>query len=377
MTPWVALAVAGAMVPLVAWIGYPWAMLRLAQRAPPIPAAGPETDPEWISVLVATREPSAAVRDRLQDLLAGDWPSDRLELIVAVDGDPGAYSFPDLSPAPGRLLVVGRPAGGGKAVALNTGMAAASSEIVVCADTAQRFAPDTLRRLARAVAGGRWSAVSGALTLGNEADPGGPLSRYWRMEKRLREAEARVHSTVGVTGAVYAIRRADWSPLPAGLILDDLWIPMRLVLQGGRVGFDPSAVAYDLRETTPAQEYRRKVRTLTGNLQLVAWLPGVLAPWRNPVWLQFWCHKLLRLATPFALAACAVGIVGAAFAWSPALGAVVTATGILGAVGPCLLPGRIGARIRRSVWWGIAMQGAIVAALWNGVRGRWDVWGRT
>jgi hypothetical protein len=172
------------------------------------------------------------------------------------------------------------------------------------------------------------------------------------------------------------MRRSLWNPLPAGLILDDLWVPMQLVLGGHRVGFQPLAEAFDTRSTAPGQEFRRKVRTLTGNFQLVAWLPAVLLPWRNPVWPQFVCHKLLRLLTPFAVLGLGLGILCVAFASDVRLGWL-----LLGALPALLLLSLMwrtgaGARLRSALVWGLSMQGAIVVATWKGLRGQWDVWKR-
>jgi hypothetical protein len=123
-------------------------------------------------------------------------------------------------------------------------------------------------------------AISGALALDAERRSS-PISWYWNMEVSLRAAEARWHSAVGVSGSLYAMRRALWAPLPAGLILDDLYTPMRLVLEGKRVMFCPDALVHETRQTTPKLEYQRKVRTLAGNVQLCMWLPGVLRPHQN------------------------------------------------------------------------------------------------
>jgi cellulose synthase/poly-beta-1,6-N-acetylglucosamine synthase-like glycosyltransferase len=375
MTGWLILAAVGAVLLLLPWVIYPWAMIQrsASTTSPPAPTAShPDV---LISVILATREPPDAVRARLEDVVRGEWPAGQLELVVAIDGDPSPYDFVGLTPAPRAVRVVAREGDPGKAAALNTGVAAATGEILVFADTAQRSDPDAIPRLVTALQAGPWAAVSGALRIGNERERGGLLARYWRLERRLREAEARVHSAIGVSGSIYAMRREHWKALPVGLILDDLWIPMRLIMDGQRVGFEAGAVAHDTRITTSAQEYRRKVRTLTGNIQLSAWLPGVLLPWRNPAWFQFWCHKLLRLATPFALVIHVAGVAGATFATSTALG-----IGLVGAGGGAVLlaaltPGGPGRKARHALRWGAAMLAAIMVATWNGVRGRWDVWG--
>jgi len=164
--------------------------------------------------------------------------------------------------------------------------------------------------------------------------------------------------------------------LPAGVILDDVYGPMRMVLTGWRVGFCEEARAVDERRFGTEREYARKVRTLTGNIQLCAWLPGVLVPVRNPIWVQLICHKLLRLVTPYLVA---LGMVAAALAL-PSLVArvlpreatlVLSALLALAIVGPAL-----NRKLRSAVVAGLAMQLAVVHATINGLRGRWDVWSR-
>lgn len=373
MIVWLLLGLLSAAALLVAWIVYPAITIAAGERRQGGPDA-PSQVPELVSVLIATRDAPAAVRTRLDDILSGEYPAGRLELVVAIDGDPGPYGFDGLAPAPHRVVVVPGDAPGGKASALNAGVRAASGDILICTDTHQRFAPDAIPRLVSAMNDPALGAVSGALSIGNEREGTSPLARYWQMERRLRAAEARLHSTIGVSGSIYAIRRALWSPLPGGLILDDLWIPMRLILNGYRVGFEPRAAAADTRITTTDQEFRRKVRTLTGNLQLVTWLPALLLPWRNPVWIPFVCHKLLRLATPFALAGLAAASLGMAFSISAQTGVGLSAAGLAAAGAILVWPGAAGARLRHALSWVLAMQGAVLVATWNGIRGNWDVW---
>ena len=168
--------------------------------------------------------------------------------------------------------------------------------------------------------------------------------------------------------------RALWAPLPAGLILDDVYTPMRLAASGGRIGFTTRARAYDPRRFAPADEYRRKVRTLTGVIQLCAWLPIVLNPLKNPIWIQFVCHKLLRLLTPYFLLLALIGGV-----WTVATRIPVDA--LARSIAPVLLVVAAGLMIRRvrvaaknRLAWVVALQSAVVVATVNGARGRWDVW---
>ncbi|HLS46952.1 MAG TPA: glycosyltransferase, partial [Gemmatimonadales bacterium] len=301
------LAIVSGLLLVAVWAGYPLAMRLLAALSRSDAPPAPETWPR-VSVIIASRDPADDLKARIADVLGGDYPADRIQVVAALDAEspvePDAQIIEDT-----RVRVVRAGSPPGKASALNAGAVAAEGELLVFTDTHQRFAPDAIRQLVTVLAAGRFGVTSGQLEL-PEAGRVSLVERYWRMERRLRRDEARVHSAVGVSGSIYGMRRELWRPLPPGLILDDLYIPMRLVLAGERVGFTESARAFDVRRTAPAEEYRRKVRTLTGNFQLCAWLPGVLVPGRNPVWIQFVFHKLLRLLTPYLLLGLVIGIAG-------------------------------------------------------------------
>jgi hypothetical protein len=151
--------------------------------------------------------------------------------------------------------------------------------------------------------------VSGELMLVADPDRGSvgeAVGLYWRYEKWIRRAESRVHSTVGATGAIYAVRRGLFRPLPEDTLLDDVLVPMRVVAQGSRVVFESAARAYDRAAATATQEFARKARTLAGVFQLFARHPWVLDPLRNRLFFQTVSHKGLRLLTPLALAAALV-----------------------------------------------------------------------
>ena len=116
----------------------------------------------------------------------------------------------------------------------------------------------------------------------------------------IRKWEGLAGSTVGATGAFYAVRKNLFLPLPVGTILDDVYIPLQVARQRSRVIFDSRAVVWDDATPGSKQEFRRKVRTLIGNYQLLQIAPWILTR-SNPIRLQFICHKLLRLLVPFAV----------------------------------------------------------------------------
>ncbi len=312
-----------------------------------------------------------SITARVANLLETAHPAESIEVIVALDYE-GSKATPELLlNLDHRVRVVIGDSPGGKASTLNAGVRAATGDLLVMADAAQRFDAQTIPQLAAALEDTRFGAVSGALELGREGGTS-PVDLYWRMEKWLRYNESLLHSSVGVTGAVYATRRALWAELPSGTLLDDVFVPMSLVLRGHRVAFSYAAKARDVRTFDAEAEGARKTRTLTGVMQLLGLLPEIKSS-TNPIRAQFVMHKLARLTTPLWLLIVAVATLGvfvliaARYPTESAItiGAILTAL----AVFPALRR-----RTARIVGWGFSLQVATATAVVNGLRGSWSVW---
>jgi cellulose synthase/poly-beta-1,6-N-acetylglucosamine synthase-like glycosyltransferase len=282
---------------------YPLALALLARwRGRPVSATG--APPSSVSIVIAAHNEEESVNRRLKEL-TGVLETSGLdgEVILVSDGSTDATASLARAHTKHRVRVLDLAKHEGKAAALSAGCALAEQEILVFADIRQRWKPDALLCLLENFADPIVGAVSGDLMLG---DPGGTLSGvalYWHYEKMLRRLEGSVWSVVGVTGAISAVRRGLFHPIPPGTLLDDVYWPLCVTLDGYRVIHDRRAIAYDQLPPTAADEFRRKIRTLSGNFQLVTRLPAALAPWRNPIWFQFVSHKVARLLVPWALLA--------------------------------------------------------------------------
>ncbi len=285
--------------------GYPLLMAALARLCPrPLQPSGP--DIRALSVVVCARNAGEAIVTRLRNLLACEWQGE-LEILVYCDGCSDDTAAQAASLGDPRVRVIAGPAPLGKALALNAAVPLCRHPQVVLCDVRQRFDAETLRWLAAPFADPEVAAVSGRLEIAASSAGGGQgVDLYWRIERKLREWESRYDSVVGCTGAVCAIRRDAFEPLEAGTLLDDVVIPMRLAARGGRVLFEPRALAFDPQTLDPANERVRKLRTLVGNYQMLARHPEWLLPWRHRLWWQLLSHKYLRLAVPWLLIAIAV-----------------------------------------------------------------------
>src|SRR5262245_19562460 len=319
---------ASAMFIIYVNAGYPallWLRARLTRRPDrPEPVDG---QPPSVSIIVAARNEAHHLPARIENLLRLEFPSSLRQIVIVSDGSTDETESA-LTPYRDVVELVSVPRGG-KALALNAAVERARHDVLVFADARQRFASDALIELTRPFTDPSVGGVTGELLLDCEAwrrhgpsdrrtaDRPGTSDRrhavtstiaagvgaYWRYEKTLRRLESTVWSTVGATGAIYAMRRSLWSPLPADTILDDVLVPMRAVLAGSRIVFNTRARAFDRVAAHGDAEWARKVRTLAGNFQLLWLEPRLLDPRRNPVWMQFVSHKIGRLFVPYALLA--------------------------------------------------------------------------
>jgi cellulose synthase/poly-beta-1,6-N-acetylglucosamine synthase-like glycosyltransferase len=320
-----------ALVVGYVYIGYPcliaaWARMAARPRRHASFGAG-----QWpsISIVVAARNEAPRLQARVRNLLDQAYPGP-FEIIIVSDGstDDPASALAEFGAA---VRLIELPAGG-KPLALNAGVAASAGEILVFADARQRYAPGALVELVANLADARVGGATGELVLDCEqhvstSTVGEGIGLYWIYEKWLRRSESRVWSTLGATGAIYALRRSCWTPLPANTLLDDVLAPMRAVLNGCRIVFEERAIAYDQASMDAAAESRRKTRTLAGNYQILLQEPRLLVPIVNPVWLQYMSHKVGRLVVPWALIVLFASTLGLA-PEHPAIAVLLAAQGV-------------------------------------------------
>jgi cellulose synthase/poly-beta-1,6-N-acetylglucosamine synthase-like glycosyltransferase len=254
-----------------------------------------------VSIIMAVRNEEKNLPAKLQNLRELKYPQDRLQIVIASDGstDRTREILEGCAPYVSPIIL---DESNGKANALNEAVKHARGEILVFLDARQTVEERAVSELVACFEDPEIGAVSGELllenTTGDTSEEG--LGIYWKIEKAVRKLESASGSVVGVTGAIYAIRRELYVEIPPGTILDDVFVPMNVARKGRRVIFEPAAIARDRLFSEKGKEFSRKVRTLTGNYQLLRLEPWLLSP-ANPLLFRFISHKLLRLLVPMLL----------------------------------------------------------------------------
>ena len=349
--------------------GYPVLLVVLARfRNRPILKAPFQPT---ISVIMAVRNGVNLLPAKLENLASLRYPRELLQIVVVSDGSTDGTE--DILRNASWIHPVILPRGVGKASALNEAVREATGDILVFFDVRQAVDTNALQELACGFADNDIGAVSGELHL-RAADgqgEGDGLGIYWKIEKLIRRLESASGSVIGVTGAIYALRRELYEALPKGTLLDDVLIPMQVVRAGKRVIFQPSAMAEDSLFDQPGKEFARKVRTLSGNYQLLQLSPWLLS-WENPCLLRFISHKILRLLVPFLLIAL---LVSSAMASGPVYKpALVCQLLIYGLAALGLIRSLRSFRVISIAYTFTSLNAAALISFWNFILQKHDVW---
>jgi cellulose synthase/poly-beta-1,6-N-acetylglucosamine synthase-like glycosyltransferase len=363
----------GAGLILYTYLGYPawlWVRSRLHSRPVQRSAATPA-----VSIVMVVRNEAETLPAKLKNFAELDYPAEKLEIVIVSDGSTDGTEKILVAHAGLRFQVVVNRVGRGKAGGLNDALQKATGEIVVFTDARQSIERGALLRLVEYFGDPEVGCVSGELMLGDRqsGEAGKGMGMYWLIEKKIRQMEAASGSVVGATGALYAARRSLLVPLPPGLILDDVYLPMQVARQGRRVVFAEEARAWDQPDLGGRREFGRKVRTLSGNYQLLQMAPWLLSG-RNPLRFEFFSHKLLRLLVPFALAAALLGSAFAAGAFYRALFALQAGFYALSTLTLLHLNRGPLARVADAAYTFVVLNTAAAVAFVNFVTGRKAVW---
>ena len=286
------------------YAGYPlliWACSRLFGSEPEAPRVA-EAELPTVSLLIAAYNEEAEIEGRILNALAMDYPRDRLEIVVGSDGstDETCRIVRIFADQGVRLLSYDRRRG--KASVLNASFPELLGEIVLLSDANTHNDPGAARNLVRWFRDPGVGIVCGKLVLTDPKTGRNADSLYWRYETFLKRCEGRLGALLGANGAIYAIRRGLYEPIPADTIVDDFVIPLLArVRTGASIVYDELAIAHEETPPDMASEFHRRSRIGAGGFQSIGMLWKLLDPQQGWVAFTFLSHKILRWSCPFFL----------------------------------------------------------------------------
>ncbi|KDB51823.1 hypothetical protein X805_26450 [Sphaerotilus natans subsp. natans DSM 6575] len=265
-------------------------------------AAG--TEPDWppVAVVISAYNEERHIVSRIENLLALDYPADRLRAYIGSDGsrDRTAELMRRFAHEP-RLVALPFEQNRGKASVLNDLVSRTTEPIVVFSDANTYFERGALKKLVSRFDDPKVGGVTGELRLLGNAGGDNQDSLYWRIEQFLKFFEARIGALLGANGAIYAIRRALWQPIRPDTICDDFVIAMNVSAGGHRLVYEPKAWAEEDTPEAIGEEVKRRIRIGIGNFQALVRHPQYLTRTSAATAFAYVSHKVLRWTAPHLL----------------------------------------------------------------------------
>ena len=259
-----------------------------------------DTELPLVAVVISAFNEERHIQQRIDNLLALDYPPQLLRAYIGSDGSRDATGAILSACNDPRIAAFVFEHNRGKANVLNDLVGRVKEPIVVFSDANTFFDRGALRKLVAHFSDPQVGGVSGELRLlGGSGDNQDSL--YWRLEQFLKFFEARIGGLLGANGAIYAIRRALWQPLAADTICDDFCVAMNVSAARHRLVYEPAAWAEEETPQDIGDEYGRRVRIGIGNFQALARHPEYLWGSSAGTAFAYVSHKVLRWVAPHLL----------------------------------------------------------------------------
>lgn len=298
------IALFGLVVLVYLYGGYAWTLGFLSRlRRVSAPLCDADADLPAVTVLITVFNEEGNILARIQNALACDYPSDRVQVIVASDGSTDETDTL-VNALDDKRVILFRPGERrGKTDTQNQAMKLATGEVVIFTDADTRFDHDFLVEIVKPFADAGVGGADGHLLFSTDASSGVSQSQgfYWGQELKIRSYESRLGVLAVASGACMAVRRTVFRPMLAS-VGEDCLIPLDVVAQGYRLVHAERALAFDKMEHDVGREFRTRVRMTLRNWQGTWSYPQLLNPFRQPgIALALWSHKVLRWLSPLFL----------------------------------------------------------------------------
>ncbi len=266
---------------------------------------GPVEDPDLpvVSVVIPAHNEEAVIQAKIENTLALDYPREKLEIIVGSDGSDDRTNEIVASFAQKGVILAPYAERRGKPSVINDTVARVGGEVVVISDATTMIEADALRKIVRHFRDPRVGAVNGELRFVSPDKGYRGEGLYWRYEVMLKFMENRLGVVLGSSGALCAVRRSAYRPIPANCICDDFLITLNVLIDRRRAVYDPEAQSTEQTAASVEMESSRRARIGAGNFQALVWSLRLLNPLRGWVALCYLSHKVFKWVTWVFLAA--------------------------------------------------------------------------
>ncbi|MBK9283748.1 MAG: glycosyltransferase [Sphingobacteriaceae bacterium] len=286
------------------YVFYPLLIIFFASFKKRVPSINKNSDLPEVCVLIAAYNEEKVIGQKIQSIVEGDYPLEKIRVLIGSDASTddtnqiiqnwkSKYSCVELIEFGGRT---------GKAGIINKLAELAGKKILILTDANVIFAKDTLGHLLMHFNNEQVAQVCANIIKVADSKVGiaGAEKSYLALENKIKYSESLLFGIVmGAEGACYAIRSEFYNPVPPKFFMDDFYMTMNVIEQGGKIVFAKEAICFEDVPDKSSEEFKRKIRISIGNFQNLFRFKKLLWPPWSGVSFAFLSHKLLRWKTPF------------------------------------------------------------------------------
>lgn len=259
-----------------------------------------------VTLIVAAYNEEYCIEEKINNTLALEYPSNKLNFIFITDGSTDRTS--DIIAKYPSIKLMHQPGRSGKIVAVHRAMYEVNTEVAVFTDANTLLNKQALINICRHFQDPTVGAVAGEkrVQIDDSGDATAGEGFYWKYESKLKAWDSELFSVVGAAGELFSVKTALYIPVPVDTLLDDFMISMLIAEKGYRIVYEPDAYATETASANTKEELKRKVRIAAGGIQSFLRLTGLLNPFKHPVLgFQYLSHRILRWTiTPFLMIGC-------------------------------------------------------------------------
>lgn len=283
------------------YIAYPICAIIFPGRKPKLPEL--PTQLPRVSILFAAYNEEKVLSEKLESILATDYPNNLIEIIVGSDmsNDRTDDIVDKFHARFGNVHLFRTKRRSGKSAIMNELAKMAKGELIIATDANIIFTPQTITELVKPFAMAKIGAVAGTLTYAQGVQNATSTSEasYLSLENKIRQAESNHFGyCLGMEGGLYAIRKGLWSSIPQNTFMEDFFQTMMLLKNGWQIHYSSEAIGIEDISTSIQEEYRRKIRISIGNFQNLSRFSHLIVVRPFPIGTTFVLHKVLRWTTP-------------------------------------------------------------------------------
>lgn len=257
------------------------------------------TEMPSVSLIIAAFNEASVIAEKLDNIKLTDYPAEKFEALIGSDGSNDGTKGIVTSRPMKNLAFFDLPRRG-KSATLNALVKEARGEILVFSDANTIYDAGAIKKLAGHFADKKVGCVCGKLLLKEKrgsAEQG--ESFYWKFETGIKKMESKLGAVVGANGAIYAVRKELFDPIPEKVINDDFYVSMRTMVKGFKIVYEEEAQAFEYTSGSFTREFKRHVRDGAGHYQVLPLFSGLLNPLAGWPFFCYFSHRVIRWMVPF------------------------------------------------------------------------------